>query len=272
MVILHLDADGNGEFELIAEAPLIYLDHWALRLFASEPGRRAHFLEAFRTRGTLMISVMNADEIARTTLDETAGELRSLMDGIGPHWLPMTVDPMRIIDAEMGNTTGNNPCASEAFLLAPKFAGRLLEGEISLVHVVDVTRGDDGRIDVEATNALTAKLRGHIGDWRTAYRENTAELDRKFPKLPFDPVRPMRSIYNGLVRLSITGGFIFNDNHARDLFHTVTSIRCSDLVLLDGHWAEQVRKLRLPNDFVKVYTKADVDAFLADFEAWPATR
>jgi len=44
------------------------------------------------------------------------------------------------------------------------------------------------------------------------------------------------------------------------------------MVTLDAHWAGQVRKLRLPTDFVKVYSEADLDRFLADLEAAPAVR
>ena len=96
-------------------------------------------------------------------------------------------------------------------------------------------------------------------------------LDRRFPRVSFRET-PMRSIYNGLIRSMITGGFTFNDNHARDFFHSVTSTRCADMVLLDGHWAEQVRQLRLPEGFVRVYTANDVDRFLHDLEQRPTSR
>ena len=52
-------------FEIRSEPPLIYLDHWALRLFSSNSRLRVRFFESFRTRGTLMFSLMNIAEIER---------------------------------------------------------------------------------------------------------------------------------------------------------------------------------------------------------------
>jgi hypothetical protein len=57
--------DGNDYiFEIRSEPPLIYLDHWALRLFSSNSRLRVRFFESFRTRGTLMFSLMNRTSAA----------------------------------------------------------------------------------------------------------------------------------------------------------------------------------------------------------------
>jgi len=44
------------------------------------------------------------------------------------------------------------------------------------------------------------------------------------------------------------------------------------MVTLDAHWAGQVRKLKLPTTFVQVFSEVEIDGFLADLEAAPATR
>jgi len=41
------------------------------------------------------------------------------------------------------------------------------------------------------------------------------------------------------------------------------------MVTLDAHWAEEVKKLKLPPDFVKVYREETLDQLLDDFEKWP---
>jgi hypothetical protein len=53
---------------------------------------------------------------------------------------------MRLIDAEETDwiRDANHPCVSVGFLSDPKFARRLTTGEVSLAHVVDLTRGSDG--------------------------------------------------------------------------------------------------------------------------------
>jgi hypothetical protein len=59
-----VEPDGNDfVFEISAVPPLIYLDHWALRRFSSNTALKKRFLEIFRSRGTLMMSLMNAVEI-----------------------------------------------------------------------------------------------------------------------------------------------------------------------------------------------------------------
>jgi len=49
------------------QAPLIYIDHCAVRAISSEPKWRAHLRETFQTRGTLMFSVVNMLEMARNS-------------------------------------------------------------------------------------------------------------------------------------------------------------------------------------------------------------
>ena len=59
-----LQASGQDlVFEVWAEPPLIYLDHWAIRRLSSEPAFNARFTTAFRNRGTVMFSLMNVVEI-----------------------------------------------------------------------------------------------------------------------------------------------------------------------------------------------------------------
>lgn len=186
----------------------------------------------------------------------------------------MTIDPLRIIDAEERGETadGTHPCLSVGFLTEPAFAARLATGTVSLAHVVDLTRAPDGDGLIQTTNRKTAELRNAIQDLRDAYASNPKELTKRYSLLTFDAAKPMRGIYNGLVRYTITDTFTLNDNHARDFYHAIASVRCAQMVTLDAHWAGQVRKLKLPPEFVKVYSEAEFDGFLSDLEAAPATR
>ena len=262
------------EFEVWAEPPLIYLDHWALRRLSENHTLGARFFGAFTRRGTVMFSLMNVAEIARDASPQRAQEIRNFLERLGSHWVPMTIDPIRIIAAEEtgGTQGGAHPCMSVGFLTDPKFAARLTTGAVSLAHVVDLTRGPDGDDLRRAADRHTAKLQQNIRRWRKTYAASPKALDEKYPLLKFDATKPMRGIYCGLVRYTITDTFTLNDNHVRDLFHAIASVRCAQMVTLDTHWAGQVRKLKLPSDFVEVYSEAELDQFLADLEAAPATR
>lgn len=262
------------EIEVSSDPPLIYLDHWALRRLSENAALGARFLEAFTHRGTVMFSLMNVAEIARDAAPHRAQQIRDFLEKLGPYWIPMTIDPLRIMEAEerRGTSDGMHPCVSVGFLLEPAFATKLTSGAVSLVHVVDLTRGPDGDELIHTTARSTAELLVSIQDRRAVYATNRKEIDKKYPLLSFDATKPMRGIYNGLVRYTITDTFTLNDQHARDLFHAIASVGCADMVTLDAHWAGQVGKLKLPQEFVKIYSEAKLDAFFADLEAAPATR
>lgn len=261
-------------FEVWAEPPLIYLDHWALRRLSENPAAGDRFFAALMNRGTVMFSLMNVVEIARDPVLDRAHEIRTFLEQLGPHWVPMTIDPLRIIHAEDSGRTPDDahPCVSVGFLIDERFAARLAAGTVSLGHVVDLTRGAEGDILRQESEKDTARLLQNLQEWRDGHKSDPNALEQKYPSLRFDPQKPMHGIYNGLARLTITDSFKLNDNHARDLFHTVASVRCAEMVTLDAHWAGQVRKLKLPTDFVRVYSEADLDRFLADLEAAPAVR
>ena len=264
----------EARFEVWAERACIYLDHWALRRLSENPTLGNRFLVAFKHRGTVMFSLMNVAEIARDESPQRARQIRDFLAQLGPHWFPMTIDPFRIINAEETGEVpdGLPPCASVEFLTDPQFAARLATGPLSLAHVVDLTFGPGGDDLRRVTNQNTAKLLQGIQVWRGEHARNPKELDNKYPLLDFDPARPMRGIYYRLARYTITDTFTLNDNHARDLFHAVASVHCGEMVTLDAHWAGQVRKLKLPANFVQVYSEAELDQFLAELEAAPPTR
>ena len=197
------------EFSIGARPPLIYLDHWAVRKLSKQGEVRDRFIAAFKHRGTLMFSLMNVVEIARDVSPERTAEIRSLLEEVGANWAPMTIDPMRILAAEeVSNPEGGvHPCVSAAFLGDPEFCQGLVEGGVSLVHCVDLTRAGAGRAVKSLSGGQEAEMLRNLQEWRDAYRRDPSELDRKFPDVAFDSQRPMRTIYNGIARLTIRDTF-----------------------------------------------------------------
>jgi hypothetical protein len=236
---------------------------------------RARFLAALKTKGTVLFPLMNVVEIASDQEPARAAEIRQFLAEMGPYWMPVTIDPLRILDAEETGqrpADGFAPCVSSAFLTDEIFMARA-EVSATLAHVVDPTRGQPGDDLRTGTELDTGRLQGNIQEWRDERTKEKAtiekDLNKKYPKKKFDAAKPMRFIYHGLARLTITEGFTLDDNHMRDLYHLCCAVRSADMVTLDGHWAEQVKKLKVPPDFVKVYTEETLDQLLDDFEKWP---
>ncbi len=259
------------DIEVSAVPPCIYLDHWALRRLSEDGAQGDRFISALKQHGTLMFSVMNVAEIAGDASHRRAQQVRDFLQRIGPRWFPMTIDPLRVIRAEEDALSGKLHCASREFLTDPPFAAALLRGPLSLAHVIDLTAGQGGDCLRSVTHCKTTQLLGQLQRWRSLYRQMPEALDAQYPLLNFNANKPMRGIYNGLVRYTIKDTFPLDLNHMRDFCHAAVSLRCADMVTLDSHWAAQVEKLHLPDGFVKVYSEPDLSNFLSHLEAASVT-
>ena len=98
MIVMEKRGD-HLEAVVWSEAPTIYMDTWALNLFSRDQPLLDRFLQLFHDRGTLLISVMLAMEIGAHVAAERP-ELRSFLDVIGPHWVPLTIDPFAVMAAQ----------------------------------------------------------------------------------------------------------------------------------------------------------------------------
>lgn len=270
------DVGDKKEAVFWIERPGIYLDHWAMRFFADDTAPRTRFLEALKTKGTVLISIMNIVEIAGNT-GQSAADLRTFLDAIGPHWFPISVNARLVAEREDSYKAGDNPpVLGDAIVLDNDFRQHLEAGNVSLAGLVDLTRGKNGTELIDTARKDENVVIDGVKCWRDKYDTNEKILDEKWPTMKFDAAKPMRSIYNHIMRLCITDSFTFNDNHVRDLLHATVPTAYADVVLLDPHWAEQVSKVRrqlgLPEDRPRVYTKATMADFLAEFARRCRTR
>src|SRR3990172_841849 len=102
---------GKGQLEVSVRPPLVYFDHWALREVSSSASRQEHLLETFRSRGTLMVSLVNMVEMAKQGPGPSHDRICRLLDGIGPHWVLSEFDAAVVAERE---ARGVHP--PEAFL------------------------------------------------------------------------------------------------------------------------------------------------------------
>jgi hypothetical protein len=274
-VIRIAEQDGRRFLETVSEQPMIYLDHWALRLFSSNSDLRHRFFEAFARRGTLLFSVMNISEIAANT-GGSADEIRSFLAQVGPCWAAITVNPAKVAEDEdrLDPPEGDRSVAfGYAMMTEPGFLAKLAAtSDLSLAHVVDMTRGEDGDKTRAATSESARDMLAQIEKFRAAHAKNPAGLNLSYPPIAWNPRRPMRYVYHGLMRSVVKDGFKLNENHVRDFLHTAVATTVAQMLLLDPHWAEMVRKLKLPETYTHVYTKDEVERFLSDLASLPAIR
>ena len=212
--------DGKSTVEMFSEAPIIYLDHWALRKISVQPDWRRRFLGAFKSRGTLLFSVVHLAELAGNK-GESVTAVRSFLEAIGPHWMVTRVDPFKVVTLEAAWKNGDKaPYVADFFFKRGDFLKRLCNGPVSLAHLVDMLTEKDVAAITTNLPKSCATMAESIIRLREAYRTNPAVLNKTFAAQQFNPRFPMRFVVCGLMRSFVTDRFKINDRHIRDFFHT----------------------------------------------------
>src|SRR5687768_2964955 len=164
MITIKRLAPGAHSITINCREPRIYLDHWAIRRIAEDPARRARFLAALKTKGTVLFSLMNVVEIASDQEPTRSAQIRGFLEQLGPYWMPVTIDPLRVLDAEETSVPpadGFSPCVSSAFLADEDFMARAVVSA-TLAHVVDLTRGTAGDKLRTGAELDTGRLQANI--------------------------------------------------------------------------------------------------------------
>lgn len=245
--------------------PSIYLDHWALRSFSSNPIPRDRFFRFFETRGTLLFSWANVLEISGNTGD-SADQIRCFLADLGEQWFPIEINPFTVIRREIQYVPGNdNPCFAVGLLNAyyPYIHG----GRLSLSTIVDLTRHEQVKLTVqESIQRLTAEMHQTFDTARHKWRGNKTGRGHNFPNSGFSADRPAEFVCKGLMRLVVKENFNITANDVLDFCHATVSVAYGDLVLLDKRWVDLARKLKMPSGHVRVYGPQQVEQFLQHLE------
>jgi hypothetical protein len=104
----------NGNPVVIAETKgyAIYLDNDALSELASgSAARRQRFVDAIHAKATLLFSWANAIEVSSAT------PVHTLLDNIGPNWVPLALDPWEVAKREAAGL-GEQAVVSSSFMQA----------------------------------------------------------------------------------------------------------------------------------------------------------
>ena len=92
---------GEAKIQVGIRPPLVYLDHCAVRGISSDAAKTSRLKTIFQTRGTLMFSIVNMLEMARSS-GRSYEMIRDMLDGLGPFWVPSDVDPERVRVSRVG--------------------------------------------------------------------------------------------------------------------------------------------------------------------------
>jgi hypothetical protein len=224
--------------------PAVYFDHWALRLFSEDAALRTRFVNAMRRRrGCLLVSWLNCVEFAKVSTRQ-AELAEGLLEALLPNLFFIEAIAFDVIAREdqlFGGGRPDVPQSDDGLLQA--FAGLAPSGVAAftahgLFTAVAQSKigGMDGLADtiIERIQTLRIDCDSDPGFQRLACAPPSAD------ERPRGTRTVVRELLRGFLldtRLCIT------QQHAIDFMHAAVPVAYADLVLLDKHWNDQVKRV-----------------------------
>ena len=103
-------------------------------------------------------------------------------------------------------------------------------------------------------------------------RRDPLLLDKKFPKIPFNPARPACFVYFNLLRVMAIEANSLKQGDGMDFCHAVMACSFASFATLDSGWKRRVASLPTPNRIARIYGPADLDQMVTDMESWARAR
>ena len=205
-------------------------------------GRLTKVLEA--RGGTLVVSWANIAEFP--SLDERAArKAEEFIDGQLPRLFFQDFNPFDVIRRENALIAGGPPLPPHADLDLLRLVAELRPSGVQPITCIGMFTEVSGQRS-ESTERMKATFVDRVSSLREEYLE-----DDDFRRLVNGSLRGqaaprgtsivLREVVAGLMRDKLTA---VTPNDAMDFFHTIVPVAYCDLVLLDGHWRDQVDRLR----------------------------
>jgi hypothetical protein len=264
----------------------VYLDNDSLITLAKtrDIALRDRFVAAIRAGGTLLFSLTNAIEISGPQ-EDSAAAVRAFLESIGPYWVPLELNPFKIVRREQEEGPAQAPVSREfmeayfqrrAYDVSP--GGSLIvdlspESFFRLGSVLDWVQEERDSIRADI-RVMDDGLRDKLKELRGDYEKDPSSLDRSLPPISYDDRRPGTFVFVHLLRLLVVEAkaFQFKDNDALDFCHAVLGAAYGSLAMLDKQWKARIERLPKPNRLAKMFYRPEVPELVALLESVVADR
>lgn len=258
----------------------IYLDNFAMIDFASrDRSRRQRFILALQSRGDLLFSVSNAVDLTGPQ-GKSLEAVRAFLDEVGPHWVPVELNPFEVAERERNGAPPSQSCLSERFM-KDSFVALIREYSPNSGRVINLSSNffrlsvvldwvvlqresiRKGLVDLD--EALVKRISGH----RENFERDPRWLDREFPELPFNPSRPAAFTYVNLVRTLILDAKArrLKKGDGLDFCHAFMAGAFASIAALDKAWKRRVESFPKPNKAPRIYYGPELDKMVSDLES-----
>jgi hypothetical protein len=262
-------------FVATASGLAVYLDNWAvIDLAKGDASRRARFVHAICTGGDLLFSTTNAIELTGPQ-GKSFDAVKSFLDRLGPHWVPIELNPFKVIEREQKGVSSAEACVSTDFMQA-YFRDRTSGYSAGSGKVIDLST-DFFRLGevldwVAHSNSLRKKsaefddVLRTIRKRRTEYERNPLRVDRQF--LTFNPSQPATFACGGLLKILIveSKAYQVKTGDGLDFCHAVMGSAFASVAALDKNWKRRVESLPKPNRLARIYYRPELDQMVTDIE------
>jgi len=257
----------------------VYLDNDSLvELAKGSASRRKRFVDSLQGKGTLLFSWANAVEVAGPQ-GRSADAVRSFLDSIGPHWVPLELSPWEVVRREEAGLTAET-VVSKTFMEA-FFKDRshdLSEGSAAdpffrLGVVVDWVQEHRDEIRTRA-DQIDDEFRKLLEALRANFEIDATSMDRLLPPCQFDGRYPATFVLRHLQRLLISEAkaYQFKSHDGLDLCHATLAAAYGSLITLDSQWKRRVRALPESEKLARTYYRPEIDKLVAMMEALASRR
>ncbi len=262
--------------------PVVYLDHWALARISRDEALGKRFVQAMqRCQGTLALSRVNIDEFSGPTDIDQARLAEALIDGLGPQLFLINYHFLEVMDREDAKLKGFFPASR-----APHSDDEFLD---TLMRQGGVRGWSIGTLFQQAVQNRAAAQKqfdeaAKLGAQVIELIRRQVDADpvwRKFSKGHIPPMSRAWStkvfFFSLLFEWDKNKTLKFERSDMTDFMHAVVPCVYCDFVLLDGKWADMVRRIRekyraagFHTHLARVFSERDdgMDRFLETLESF----
>ena len=251
--------------------PVLYLDHWAVRLFSETQPLQDRFIDALRrSGGTWLFSTANLFEFtAMTDVGQAASTERLLSRALpSVHVADTTLDRGYLL--EEGAPAHPNAPKSHWLLADLGERARIAGGTLNMHRFVQ-----DAITHRAELAPIFEGLKQSVAE---AVMSLTRDNERHSVAKSFRPGVGMslrEALWQELIRdPHIDPNYIFDGNDAMDLIHAVPAAVVGDFILLDARWCHKVessaRRMRqggLTGRIARCFSRKTLSDFLLTLES-----
>jgi hypothetical protein len=272
-MVMSIQPNGSGGYRVRQrlKKPVVYLDHWAVRLFSEDESLQNRFVNALhQSGGTWLFATANLFEFtAMTDLTQAQATERLLFRALPAlHVADTTLDPGYLL---VEGAPAHPDAPEEHWLLKDlgeraKIAGGMLTTNRFIQDAI-TNRGQ--------LSPLFDKLKKEVSSSVMAL---TKDKERNSNARKFVPQAGMTlrdALSQELIREPhVNETYVFDENDAIDLIHAVPAAVVCDLILLDARWshkvnsaARRIRKGGVTGKIAQCFSRAKVPDFLLKLES-----